>query len=77
MPNIDGKPIRVARRLLIDAGWAPLPQPNADEAALGIEAKLRKDGITEVESCSGTGYGFCSFDYMSGNGTMGVSTAGA
>ena len=76
LPNVYGKPIRAARSRLLAAGWQPAPQPTEDGADFGREADMRKAGITELESCSGTGYGFCNFEYVGKAGRLSITTVG-
>jgi hypothetical protein len=61
VPNVFGQDIRKARKRLIAYGWRP--SRSKDSLHGGIEGELRAQGVVETESCSGTGYGFCGFDY--------------
>lgn len=74
VPNIYGLSIDKARKLLEAKGWTPLrgekPAPESREA------DLVKLGIVEVDSCSGTGFGFCSFGYKGPGGGLSVTTVG-
>lgn len=75
VPNVTGKSIRTARAILIKHGWTPAPPsepPDADDAA----AQLAKRGLVEAQGCSGTGLGFCGFQYRNAAGTLNVTTAG-
>ncbi len=79
VPNVYGKPIDQARQSLISAGWAPLKNPKdlaADEAQYGQELELSKQGIIEVDACSGTGFNFCNFYYRRDAMELSVTTAG-
>jgi hypothetical protein len=79
VPNVYGKPIDQARQSLISAGWAPLKNPKdlaADEAQYGQELELGKQGIVEVDACSGTGVNFCNFYYRKDAMELSVTTAG-
>lgn len=60
VPNIYGKDIKSARKLLKNYGWKP-ENTEADQSD-SIAKDLNSEGITEVDSCSGTGFGFCNFD---------------
>lgn len=74
VPNVFNSPIKAARRALVNAGWAPVPQ--SDEPDFRA-AGLRRNGIVEAESCSGTGYGLCTFIYEDAAGrTLSITTAG-
>ncbi|MGL3821721.1 hypothetical protein [Sphingopyxis sp. R3-92] len=75
VPNIYGKPILAARKTLAATGWKPVAQ-ELPEGGFGRENDFHKQGVVEVESCSGTGYGFCSFQYAQGSRTLGVTTVG-
>jgi hypothetical protein len=56
-----------ARQLIIDAGWQPLVT-NTDNPQDGTKS-WRDRGYNEVSSCSGTGMGFCRFEFT-GSGTQ-------
>lgn len=73
VPNIRNQTIDKARRALIEAGWTPVP---GDPANAGREADLRKRGVPEVDGCSGTGFGYCSFNYKGPAGKLDVTTIG-
>ncbi|MFA5120743.1 hypothetical protein [Zavarzinia sp.] len=75
VPYVNGLPITVARRLLADHGW--LPVDHGDPAARdGYPKDLAAAGLTEVEDCAGTGFGFCAFDYRAKGAALSVVTAG-
>jgi hypothetical protein len=59
VPNVFGQDIRKARKVLIADAWQP---QRPDEPDPGGE-RLVRQGVPEVQTCSGTGYGFCSFNY--------------
>ena len=75
-----------ARKILLDSGWqaldcgwqANLRSPNRDWQQVGTGATRFRDlGYDEVVSCSGTGLGFCRFEFVSAdNRQMVVVTAG-
>lgn len=76
VPNIYGAPITEARERLQAAGWQPVPQPEA-EGGYGQQPGLHEAGITEAVDCSGTGFGFCNYEYaQDGRGTLSVTTVG-
>jgi hypothetical protein len=79
VPNVFVSRIREARTHILRAGWRADP-PAAEEIAessYGVETELRREGVTEVQSCSGTGYALCAFSYRSRAGpTLDVTTAG-
>ncbi len=76
VPNIYGMPIAAAREELASAGWGPLlgilPGEPADLRAEALKAA----GIYEVQSCSPTGFGFCSFRYSGQFAQLSVVTVG-
>lgn len=74
VPNVYGKPLDAARKALIAGGWQPLPPERAPE--WGAAADLAKAGVIEVEDCSGTGVGYCGYNYRGAAGVLGVTTVG-
>lgn len=79
VPNVYGKPIDQARQSLISAGWAPFKNPKnlaTDEGRYGLELELSKQGIVEIDICSGTGFNFCNFYYRKDAMELSVSTTG-
>lgn len=76
VPNVYGKSIKEARTILIGHGWKPKKHAaDATDDDYGA-VRLVKHGIVEADSCSGTGVGYCEFDYVSRAGTLGVTTVG-
>ncbi|MBN8630391.1 MAG: hypothetical protein J0L76_06010 [Rhodobacterales bacterium] len=75
VPQIEGLPIDKARTRLASAGWTPIPADPTMQS-LGMAQSLAVAGITEVEDCSGTGFGFCGFSYSGAAGELFVVTAG-
>jgi hypothetical protein len=66
---------QVARQLIIDAGWQPLVT-TTDNPHDGTKS-WRDWGYNEVSSCSGTGMGFCRFEFTgSRNQKLVVITGG-
>ncbi|TWI33940.1 hypothetical protein [Paracoccus sulfuroxidans] len=77
-PNVYGLPIHLARRLLLAEGWQPAPNPpDAEESVVsGYVEHLRKT-MPEVQECSGTGFGFCSWEYRKDpDQALSLTTAG-
>ncbi len=74
VPYVYGMPIDKARTVLAEAGWEPsvgdAPEPGT------FVASFVAAGVPEVDDCSGTGFGFCRFDYTGPAGLLGVTTAG-
>lgn len=75
VPDIYSKPISEARALLTENGWIPTAS-QAPEGAGSYRAELVKAGLKEVTDCSGTGFGYCGFEYQSAYGTLSVTTVG-
>lgn len=75
VPNIYGMPINRARAALQKAGWSPIAAGAPEGEDPRLEA-LVAAGVVEAESCSGTGFGFCAFNYRGPAGTLGVATVG-
>ena len=75
VPGVEGLPIDTARKLLIAAGWQPVPGDPAQQA-LGFAQEIAARGVPEVEDCSGTGFGFCGYTYAGGAGSLSVTTVG-
>lgn len=73
MLNVFDMPITEAREQLQAAGWLPVPQP---KEKWGQQPDLQDMGVTEAETCSGTGMAFCSYVYRGQNATLHVTTAG-
>ena len=68
-----------ARKILIDSGWqANLRSPNRDWQHMGTGVTRFRDlGYDEVVDCSGTGLGFCRFEFVaSDNRKLVVVTSG-
>lgn len=75
VPLIDGLPIDLARILLTQAGWQPVPGA-AEPTPYGQAPQIAAAGVVEVQDCSGTGYGFCGYAYSGPAGELAVTTAG-
>lgn len=76
VPNLRGKEIPEARKVLAREGWRPAPPEALDE---GYDAAkgYRAEGMPEFETCSGTGYGFCAVNYEhAGGARLHVTTVG-
>lgn len=78
VPNIYGMPIDKARTALRKAGWTPAPNTSAETVPGDSRAiDLAKQGLVEVEDCSGTGFGYCGFTYKGPADTgLSVTTVG-
>ena len=75
VPNVYGKPLDAARKILIAHGWQPL-RPRDKPDAMDGATTLAKHGIVEAEACSGTGMGYCALRYRNAAGVLGVTTVG-
>ncbi len=76
VPNIYGIPISEARDALASAGWGPVLGIAPDEPVDVRSEELKAAGIHEVQSCSGTGFGYCSFGYAGQFAELSVVTVG-
>lgn len=76
VPLIYGLPIDKARRALRAAGWEPVPYAEARSEYGGQASDIAAAGVTEVEECSGTGLGYCSYVYRSAAGQLFVTSVG-
>ncbi|MEO3473055.1 hypothetical protein AAFN86_14390 [Roseomonas sp. CAU 1739] len=76
VPNIYGRPIDQARATLFRHGWKPEPPAGPRNDADTRVADLVRHGVPEVEDCSGTGFGFCGFNYRGAAASLSVTTAG-
>lgn len=65
-------PIGQMRSALTMHGWAPTTPKAADP----IAAEMQAQGFPETESCSGTGYNYCSFEYANDDDLLRVITIG-
>jgi hypothetical protein len=75
VPTIYGESIRDARAILMAKGWKPRP-PDRGLSPDDFGAGLIAQGIDEVQTCSGTGVGYCGFDYSGPGGVLSVTTIG-
>ncbi|WP_346245813.1 hypothetical protein [Sphingomonas rustica] len=75
VPNLYGVPIATARARLARHGWTPGEREASGEDS-GAVGELVANGVTEVDDCSGTGFGFCRFTYGGAAGTLSVTTVG-
>lgn len=73
VPNVYDMPITEARTKLFSSGWEGVPQPKEE---WGQQVDLHDLGVTEAVSCSGTGFGYCSYSYRTAGATMDLTTAG-
>jgi hypothetical protein len=73
-PLKQGMPYAQARKMLINAGWRVKPFSNRDRSGT-MNYLITKLGYNEVESCSGTGMGYCRLNFTGAQGqTLAVVT---
>ncbi|PXW63791.1 hypothetical protein [Methylobacterium sp. B4] len=75
VPNVYSQPITRAREALRQLGWNPVKGPAPDHPQ-SREAELMKRGVVEVDGCSGTGFGYCSYGYESPAAILSLATVG-
>jgi hypothetical protein len=76
VPLIYSLPIDIARKQLADAGWQPMPYTGDRSESMGLDGEIAARGVTEVDICSGTGFGFCGYAYSGPAGNLSVTTMG-
>lgn len=76
VPFIYGMSLTLARQKLMQAGWQPVPFTGDRSEGFGLAPDIAAAGAPEVEDCSGTGFGFCSYAYAGPAGTLSVVTIG-
>ncbi|MEH6654095.1 hypothetical protein [Loktanella salsilacus] len=59
-PNIFGLPIHLARKVQLVEGWQPNQAPIGEADSYYAEARKL---LPELDTCSGTGFGFCRYEY--------------
>lgn len=64
------KPIEQADQSLLDQGW----QPDGDPSVETLDRELAGNSLSSLRSCSGTGAGFCRYDYRRGQQRLVVIT---
>jgi hypothetical protein len=64
------EPITQVDARLLATGW--LPQP--EQEPLPLERKLAGNNLDSLSACSGTGEGFCRYDYQQGRQRLSVVT---
>lgn len=72
LPFIEGLPIDMARKLLIEKGWQP---EIIGGQGIGMAETIAKT-VPEVEDCAGTGFAQCAFAYTHPAARLSVITAG-
>ena len=64
------EPVTQADARLLAAGWTAKP----DRQPLPFERELAGNHLASLSACSGTGMGFCRYDYQRGIQTLAVVT---
>ena len=65
-----GQPIRAADASLLASGWLPKPDPAIED----LEQDSSGPKLPALSSCSGTGIGFCRYDYARDRQRLSVVT---
>lgn len=76
VPVVFGQPYSKARQILGNSGW--IAQPSTEETSEGDRTESYRTRFPEVDSCSGTGYAYCSFGLSAQDGVarLSITTAG-
>jgi hypothetical protein len=64
------EPITAVDARFLATGWAPQPE----QEPLPFERTLSGNNLASLSACSGTGMGFCRYDYRRGNEQLAVVT---
>ena len=70
LPLSAGQSILEADAVLLASGWRPSPS----QQPLALDQKLAGVPLSSLSACSGTGYGFCRFDYRRNGRQLSVVT---
>lgn len=70
LPLSEGQPILEADAVLLASGWRPHPQ----QTPLEMDQQRAGVPLTSLSACSGTGEGFCRFDYRRNGRQLSVVT---
>lgn len=74
LPSLYALPIHQARILLLAEGWQPQP---AAEPSPSDYVRNMAESLPELEDCSGTGFGYCGYNYShEGGARLSVTSAG-
>ena len=65
-----GEPIVAADQRLLQLGWQPAAAATADD----LDQELSGSRLASLSACSGTGLGYCRFDYRRGRTRLAVIT---
>jgi hypothetical protein len=64
------EPIEAADQRLQQQGWRPISTPPAES----FDRELSGNGLISLRACSGTGMGYCRYDYRRGDHQLEVIT---
>jgi hypothetical protein len=64
------EPIEAADQRLQQQGWRPISTPPAES----FDRELSGNGLISLRACSGTGMGYCRYDYRRGDNQLEVIT---
>jgi hypothetical protein len=64
------EPIETADQRLQQQGWQPISTPPAES----FDRELSGNGLISLRACSGTGMGYCRYDYRRGGEQLEVIT---
>ncbi len=75
--EITGLTYHKARAIIIEAGWTPLKTQADKQHRFGNGPDFWALGYFELESCSGTGLAYCSFQFENTKGeSLRITTKG-
>ncbi|MBF9052689.1 hypothetical protein LSUCC1028_00335 [Rhodobacterales bacterium LSUCC1028] len=74
VPNVYEEDISEARHGLLQMGWKPNTSRRESDEIGFIAERMRQEGITEVVGCSGTGMGYCRYEYNQNNAVLVVTS---
>lgn len=80
-PSPAEVPLSEARKALLAQGWTPREtfltlNDGTRESQWGDAGLLYRAGFVEVESCTGTGANYCTFNYRRGRSCLVLQTKG-
>ncbi|MAS28414.1 MAG: hypothetical protein CMN97_09250 [Synechococcus sp. NAT40] len=70
LPLSAGQPILEADAVLLASGWRPHPQ----QQPMALDQRRAGVPLSSLSACSGTGHGFCRFDYRRNGRQLSVVT---
>lgn len=84
VPQLSRYPLTTARKRLTEYGWGPVDWESYQISDAGkesskdefYESARLKYGLPEIQTCSGTGVGYCSLLYQNDDAYLEVTTVG-